>query len=373
MLARMEGAWRAKGEVVVFLDSHIEASEGWLEPLLARIKENRRHVVVPNILGIHFNDFNYQGASGLGVLSFSWTLGQRPQPIPNGDYVSFHKSPIMAGGLFASDRSFFMHLGGYDPEMKLYGGEEMEIGFRTWQCGGEIEFVPCSHVYHIFRECAYWQGTDSAGVAYKVPGVEITRNKLRAAAVWMDEYAKLTEYASPPLPGGVTLGDLEPRKRLREKLQCKSFDWYLKNVATDIHAPSTEGLRAGALSNLGLQACVDTLGSDRPGLYPCHGQHGTQGLVMDGAGKILIPLLMYEKCLSMTRGGGNSILLTRCLPESSDRENLQHWVLEPDTKFFKRKGTSSCLAGVQGSVPYKLRVEQCDASNSLQKWEWHAW
>ena len=41
MLARMEGAWRAVADMLVFLDSHIEATPGWLEPLLARIVEDR--------------------------------------------------------------------------------------------------------------------------------------------------------------------------------------------------------------------------------------------------------------------------------------------------------------------------------------------
>jgi len=47
MLARMEGAWRASAEVVVFLDSHIEATPGWLEPLLARIQEDRSAAMSP--------------------------------------------------------------------------------------------------------------------------------------------------------------------------------------------------------------------------------------------------------------------------------------------------------------------------------------
>eukprot|EP00931_Biecheleriopsis_adriatica_P076151 TRINITY_DN49893_c0_g1_i1.p1 TRINITY_DN49893_c0_g1~~TRINITY_DN49893_c0_g1_i1.p1 ORF type:complete len:700 (+),score=130.02 TRINITY_DN49893_c0_g1_i1:85-2184(+) len=371
MLARMEGAWRAEGEVVVFLDSHIEASPGWLEPLLARIKEDRRHVVVPNILGIGYDDFSYQGSSGLGVLSFSWTLGQRPQPL-QGDQTNFHKSPIMAGGLFAADKAFFMHLGGYDPEMKYYGGEEMEIGFRTWQCGGDIEFVPCSRVYHIFRNSRYWQNTDSAGVAYKVPGHEITRNKLRAAAVWMDEFEKLVQYASPPLPEGETLGDLEPRKRLRQKLQCKPFKWYLQNVAKDVYVPNIEGLQAGALKNMFRNSCFDTLGGDSPGLYPCHGQHGTQGLVMDGDGLLRIPLSMFEKCLTCTEGG--KLRLRSC--DARDFDNRQHFLLGSDG-LVRRKGDKGlCLqASSKGDekIPYSMSHGPCDSQKPEQRWEWQPW
>ena len=35
------GAKSSKSQVLVFLDSHCEVTQGWLEPLLARIKEKR--------------------------------------------------------------------------------------------------------------------------------------------------------------------------------------------------------------------------------------------------------------------------------------------------------------------------------------------
>mmetsp|Transcript_139264 Transcript_139264/g.445164 ORF Transcript_139264/g.445164 Transcript_139264/m.445164 type:complete len:685 (-) Transcript_139264:134-2188(-) len=382
MLARMEGAWRATGEVVVFLDSHIEATAGWLEPLLARIREDRKHVVVPSIDSIEFDNFGYEGNSGLGVLGFSWTLGQRPEALPRGDPSKPFKSPIMAGGLFAAHRAYFLHLGGYDDGMRFYGGEEMEIGFRTWQCGGDIEFIPCSHVFHVFRNSVYWQGTDSGGVAYKVPGMDITRNKLRTAAVWMDEYAKLVEYASPPLNNGFNLGDLEKRHELRRKLQCKPFKWYLEHVVPKMYAPDATNLRAGALKNDKLNGCVDTMGGDQPGLYPCHGQHGTQGLVMDGEGLVRVPILMYEQCMTVQGSSIPRKLVLRPCPHSMhhSRDDLR-WTLDATTGAFSvhldGSGDRWCLEAMSKGTsksPVDVHVMPCTPEvGPMQRWEWMTW
>ena len=62
--ARLEGARAATGEVILYLDSHCECNTGWLEPLLARIKENPLAFVVPIIDVIDDSTLEYYHGNG---------------------------------------------------------------------------------------------------------------------------------------------------------------------------------------------------------------------------------------------------------------------------------------------------------------------
>lgn len=78
--ARLAGAAEAKADVLVFLDSHCEVSEGWLEPLIDPIARNPRVSTFPLIDTIDMATFEYKpvkqikvGGFGFDML-FSWHL-----------------------------------------------------------------------------------------------------------------------------------------------------------------------------------------------------------------------------------------------------------------------------------------------------------
>lgn len=167
--ARIKGALAAKGPVLTFLDSHIECAKGWLEPLLARIAENSKNVAVPVIDIINDKTFAYEWLSEVPAggfdwyLNFNWIMDMKPSensslPI---------KSPTMAGGLFSIDKEFFTKLGMYDSGFDIWGGENLELSFKTWMCGGNLEIIPCSHVGHIFREKSPYTWTPGVNVLKK--------------------------------------------------------------------------------------------------------------------------------------------------------------------------------------------------------------
>lgn len=133
---------------------------GWLIPLLDRIARNYTNVASPVVDHIDDDTFQYvpQSSLDLQIGGFTWNLNYIWRNVPTKELLSRKslsspvKTPIISGGLFAISKRFLQQLGYYDDGLKLWGGDNFDISFKVWMCGGTLEVVPCSHVGHVFRK-----------------------------------------------------------------------------------------------------------------------------------------------------------------------------------------------------------------------------
>ncbi|KYN07551.1 PREDICTED: polypeptide N-acetylgalactosaminyltransferase 5 [Cyphomyrmex costatus] len=358
--ARLLGAKHVKGQVITFLDAHCECTEGWLEPLLSRIANDRHTVVCPIIDVISDDTFEYISASDMTWGGFNWKLNfrwyrvaQREMDRRNSDRTAPLRTPTMAGGLFSIDKEYFYELGAYDEGMDIWGGENLEMSFRVWQCGGTLEISPCSHVGHVFRDKSPY--TFPGGVS-KI----VLHNAARVAEVWMDEWRDFY-YAMNPGARNVDVGDVSERIKLRERLKCKSFRWYLENIYPESPMP-LDYYYLGDVKNIETQTCLDTMGrrtGENVGISYCHGLGGNQVFAYTKRQQIMSD----DMCLDAANPQG-PVKIVRCHGMGGN----QAWVYSDETKMIKHTNTGYCLSKPHSGDAAQPVLAQCDVNNIGQRW-----
>jgi GT2 family glycosyltransferase len=141
--ARNFGARHARGEILVFCDAHVELPPGWSEPLLRALTDPTAGAVMPAIGILDSQD----DARGYGMkfsnssLDVDWLhlTGNGPYPVP-----------LLCGCFLAMRRDVYQDLKGFDPGMRVYGHEDIELSLHLWLRGYECRVVPEVAVAHRF-------------------------------------------------------------------------------------------------------------------------------------------------------------------------------------------------------------------------------
>ena len=253
------------------------------------------------------------------------------------------------------------------PGLQIWGGENYELSFKLWQCGGRQVWVPCSRIGHVYRghSCS---SCHSGGVAKKWGDIPLAlRNYKRLVETWFDPMYKEYFYTAQPLAKFLDMGDISEQLALKKKKNCKSFDWFMKEIAYDVFdkfpAPPPNAYW-GEIRNLATSLCVDTLNfhpPERIGTSGCHSLGGNQLWRLNTQGQ----LASGEWCVkykAATQESENELAMEWCPTGNVSGE----WEFDKRKGFFVHKSTKLCLTIDQKTL--KLKLAKCNRSSKFHRW-----
>lgn len=172
------GARAAGNPVLIFLNSDVAVSPGFIEPLAASFEDPSIFAASPLI----FDD--NQNLSNVTISIPYFRRGKiRYEPSPLQHLV--RHAPVLPhpwytlfppGAAFAVDRSRFIALQGFDDLFNPFYYEDTDLGFRAWRRGWQCIVVPASRVTH------YRSGT--IGRSFKKFKVSAIRKRNRLFYLW---------------------------------------------------------------------------------------------------------------------------------------------------------------------------------------------
>ena len=84
----------------------------------------------------------------------------------------------------------------------------------------------------------------------------VQKNLIRVAETWMDGMRKyfyastrIYEFKRAELTEQDELDSLAARKKLRQRLGCRNFEWYMHNVIPEVAVPPTDAMFYGEIKN----------------------------------------------------------------------------------------------------------------------------
>ncbi len=145
---------KIEADYFVLLNSDVEVSEGWLQPMVDFLNDNPKYAACqPKILDFNKRDFfEYAGAAGgfLDLLGYPFCRGRIFDTLEKdtGQYDSPVDIHWASGAcLFIRSKTFF-EAGGFDPDFFAHM-EEIDLCWRIQSMGHKIKSIPSSVVFHV--------------------------------------------------------------------------------------------------------------------------------------------------------------------------------------------------------------------------------
>jgi GT2 family glycosyltransferase/NifU-like protein involved in Fe-S cluster formation len=174
------GGRSARGDVLVFLDGHCKPELGALTRLVEGVEAaGGRAILTPAVPALDaerwVNQMHQVGQGyriDLEQFDCGWIGLERMRESAAVPGRLLYESPALIGCCVAISRATYERLWGFDPDMRMWGVEDLDFGLKAWLMGHPILHDPEAVVGHRFRA-----GFDN----YAVPMEHIVANQLRMA------------------------------------------------------------------------------------------------------------------------------------------------------------------------------------------------
>ncbi len=149
-----DGLSQIDAQYFVLLNSDVEVSENWIDPILKLLDKNPKvGAVQPKILSFeNKNTFEYAGAAGghIDWLGYPFCRGRvfETVEVDNGQYNENAEIFWASGACMFVRAELFRDLGGFD-EAFFAHMEEIDLCWQLKNKGNKIMFCPESTVYHL--------------------------------------------------------------------------------------------------------------------------------------------------------------------------------------------------------------------------------
>lgn len=145
---------RVEAEYYLLLNSDVEVTDGWLEPLVSYLDNHSAYAAVqPKILDYNQRQFfEYAGAAGgfMDKLGYPYCRGRILDTLEKdeGQYDSSKDVFWCSGACFLIRSRDFKEAGGFDPDFFAHM-EEIDLCWRMLNADRKLACVPSSSVFHV--------------------------------------------------------------------------------------------------------------------------------------------------------------------------------------------------------------------------------
>jgi GT2 family glycosyltransferase/glycosyltransferase involved in cell wall biosynthesis len=251
-----DGAARARGEFLIFLNNDTVPQPGWLDALLETFgQQPEAGLVGAQLL---YPDARLQEAGGVLFSDGSaWNYG-RFASSDDPRYASLRDADYCSGAAIAIPRALFDSLGGFDARYAPAYYEDTDLAFSVRAAGKRVFYQPASRVVHL-------EGVTSGTDLSQGPKAYQVRNREWFERKWRDTLAGFPGPATTPSPATIyaqqrqiLIVDEAIPQRDRDSASLRMFNLmkmlrhenaHVVFLATE-HAPGQHATEQRALSDL---------------------------------------------------------------------------------------------------------------------------